>query len=434
MMLPLPDDALLAFGQAGQMTGLDFRTDVAALASALRRRRIQRGAIMTADGYRFTVALFALFAADATAVLPPNGQPGTLAALAGQYDLLLGDGEVADPTADRSCWDGRLDAQACRIDFFTSGSTGAPKCISRRLDQLVREIAQLERRWGAGSEQAPVFATVSHQHIFGLTFRLLWPLMTGRPFATHSHDLWETLLAAMPAGAIVISSPAHLDRLEGLHSKNKPRLLFSAGAPLPFTAASRAAALFDSLPHEIYGSTETGAIATRQQRHADTPWTPLAGNRIAADEQGQLRLLSPYASEGDWMALPDRIELLPKGFRLLGRLDRVVKIAGKRIELDDVEAALRRLPEIADAAVLPLPGDDPILAAAVQLSEQGAVSLARLGAFRLSRRLRAALAATLEPAGRPRRWRFVPALPRTAMHKTVQSDLADLFAKPAADA
>ena len=38
-MVPLPDDALLAFGQAGQMTGLDFRTDVAALASALRRRR-----------------------------------------------------------------------------------------------------------------------------------------------------------------------------------------------------------------------------------------------------------------------------------------------------------------------------------------------------------------------------------------------------------
>lgn len=48
----------------------------------------------------------------------------------------------------------------------------------------------------------------------------------------------------------------------------------------------------------------------------------------------------------------DRVRRLPSGELLfLGRVDRQVKIRGHRVELGEVEAALIRLPEVADAAV-----------------------------------------------------------------------------------
>ncbi len=53
----------------------------------------------------------------------------------------------------------------------------------------------------------------------------------------------------------------------------------------------------------------------------------------------------------------DRARWLPDGnLEYLGRLDRQVKIRGHRIELGEVEATLRHLPGVADAAVIATPG------------------------------------------------------------------------------
>lgn len=421
MRLSFPDERVIA----GDRRWGDFRRAVAATAAELRRRNCRRGALVTADGYLFAVGLFGLAVAGASIILPANGQPGTLAALSGHCDLVLSD----IPEQGEAEWDGEIDADRTLLEFFTSGSTGTPKRISRTLGELVREIDVLETRWGEALEAAPVFATVTHQHIFGMTFRLLWPLLKGRSFARFSLELWEEMLAELPPDAVLIASPAHLTRLAGLAGPYPLRGLFTAGAPLPFEAARQAEALFGRLPDEIYGSTETGAIATRRQQAPDTPWMLFPGNEIAIADDQHLRLRSPYVGDGGWADLQDRAAPAGDGFRLLGRLDRIVKIAGKRIDLDEVEHALKQADGVADAALLVLEGDEPTLAAVVVPTPAGRRDLAEIGAFRLSRRLRAALGATQDPAGRPRRWRFVDALPRAGLDKPSRPALAALFAE-----
>jgi len=54
----------------------------------------------------------------------------------------------------------------------------------------------------------------------------------------------------------------------------------------------------------------------------------------------------------------DRVTRRPDGnIQFLGRVDRQVKINGKRVELDEIEAALRRAPAVEDGAVICPPGE-----------------------------------------------------------------------------
>jgi acyl-CoA synthetase (AMP-forming)/AMP-acid ligase II/3-hydroxymyristoyl/3-hydroxydecanoyl-(acyl carrier protein) dehydratase len=404
-----------------------FRAEVAAAARHVAGCRA--AALICRDSHRFAVGLFGLLAAGVTVVLPPNARPGTLAGLAGSFDRLIGDDDL--PAAGAELWTAPL-AATSRIDFFTSGSTGSPKRIECPLARLDGEVAALERSWGAAVGAAAALATVPHHHIYGLAFKLLWPLAAGRRFAAVTHDLWEGLLAELPAGAVIVSSPAHLSRLGGLDplpAGRTPALLLSAGAALPAAAAADALRVFGVLPTEIYGSTETGAVATRRQTSPEPPWQPLPGNQMAVTAEGRLSLKAPYVDPDHWVELADRAESTRDGgFHLRGRIDRVAKIEGKRIGLDEVERDLRALAEVAAAAVLVLDGDPAVLAAVVVPSAAGRARLDRLGRFRFSRHLRSALAATQEAAGRPRRWRFVEALPTDALGKHSAALLADLFA------
>jgi acyl-coenzyme A synthetase/AMP-(fatty) acid ligase len=63
----------------------------------------------------------------------------------------------------------------------------------------------------------------------------------------------------------------------------------------------------------------------------------------------------------------------------------------------------------------------------VVLTEAGAAELAALGTFRFTRQLRKRLSDGLEPAERPKRWRFVAAIPANSQGKRVLADLQKLF-------
>ncbi|WP_146210756.1 AMP-binding protein [Azospirillum sp. TSO35-2] len=419
-----------------------FRSDVTANALRLRRAGCRRGLLVTADAYWGAVGLFALWLAGAEAVLPHNVQPGTLEDLRGGWDLLVTDGAaLAEPCLRLESGDGGLAPAALDpaspLVVFTSGSTGAPKRVAKTLRHLEREVATVDAALGAAVPAAAwVLATVSHQHAYGLAFRLGWPLASGRPFAGEAHELWETALAALSAEAALITSPAHLNRLEGLAplpADRRPSLVLSAGAPLPEAAVRMAAAVLGTAPTEIFGSSETGAVALRQ-RGGDggaPPWRPLPGNRVERTDSGLMRVRSPYAPNGVFDGA-DRVEVTADGgFHLLGRADGVVKIEGKRVSLAEVEQQLSRLPWVADAALVVVDGEGegggPRLGAAVVPSPAGAARLAGLGPFRFGRLLRRELAATQEPAGLPRLWRFVDRVPTAPLGKRGGATLAALF-------
>lgn len=388
--------------------------------------------------YWFAIGLFALSACRKHAIVPANELPATLARLTDMAGLIVSDREHLVPAAQHRLEPGEDDAEfawpridlAAPISFFTSGSTGAPKRIDKQLHHLVAEAKTISTLFGTQRTQfRSVCGTVPHHHVYGLAFRLVWPLLSGLPFVDETPEFPEHALARLGRGAVFVTSPAHLHRLDGLAPlppDRQPACILSAGAPLGEEAARHARQLLGCAVTEIYGSTETGALACRRHDRPGKPWRPLPGVRIALDESGLAEASAPHVPGGRAQLADELRPLGDGGFHLSGRRDRIVKIEAERVSLDEVEARLRDLDEVADAVVI-VRGDRARLAACVVPSAAGAKFLANEGAFRFNRRLRAGLAHHLEAASLPRHWRFVERLPRGALGKTSQHDIETLF-------
>jgi acyl-coenzyme A synthetase/AMP-(fatty) acid ligase len=426
--------------RAGTMVTLGrLRAEIVHNANALRGA--QRALLVCDDSYSFIVGLLALLQVGADIVLPPNTQDGTLRQVGPSYDLLVSDREraavartfVLEPS-DARVGPMPLMVERSRIDFFTSGSTGEMKCIEKTALLLEREAAVLDGLWGEQLADACVHGTVSHQHIFGLTFKVVWPLLAGRCFSTSTHEVWETLLAELSPAAIIVSSPAHLTRLGGLRplpESLRPRMILTAGAPLPIAAAAETQEVFGIAPTEIFGSTETGAAAWRKVSAEAPLWQPLPGVEVHARDGGLLRLRSPFVAGDGWCDLADRVVVAPDGrFGFEGRADRVLKIEGKRVSLQQLEQDIAKLSWIEAAAVAAVGGARTVIGAVATLSPAGQVELARLGKFHFARLLRRELAATQDAAVLPRRWRFVERMPMDGMGKRRNRDIAALLEAP----
>lgn len=456
-----PPGQIVALTAAGSHTWGAFTGHVAALAGRLRAAGRQRWLIFFDDSYDFAVALFAVAHSGGVAILPPNGQFGTIARLCDAADgFLLGDaslvadaaGEViADPLAPLAPGAGGvelgdLDAEAPFVELFTSGSSGAGKRVAKRLRHLDEEVQALERTFGGGLAGASFFANVTHQHIYGALFRLLWPLASGRPFAARTYLHGGEVVGRMAAQpSVLVSSPVQLramaesNALRGL----SPRAIFSSGAPLDDATAAAVASATGVAVTEIFGSTETGGVAWRQRpQGGDVAWRAFPDVELATADDGRLAVCSRLVSDGDdagggrhRFVMGDRVDVgLDGTFRLRGRADRIVKIGAKRLSLPEMEAELARHPAVAEAALVPIRrGLESRVAAAVVPSEHGRARLDDVGRAELGRVLTAALAPYFDRVTLPRVWRFVDALPRNAQGKLPEESVAALFAGDGGD-
>jgi acyl-coenzyme A synthetase/AMP-(fatty) acid ligase len=378
----------------------------------------------TSSASRFLAGILAAAAEDRTVALPAHTQAAYLNEIGCARSAVVQDETFEASGAARALEGATRDLP---LVFFTSGSTGFPKRVAKNLSRVDVEARELDRLWGA--DAAHVIATVSHQHIYGLLFRIAWPLLSGRTSDDEPAVYWEDLEGRF-GGATLISSPAHLTRLPPNADlfAPPPALIFSSGQLLPTPAALICIERFGKAVTEVLGSTETGGIAWRRQNEPDSPWTPFADVKITQGDGDALIVRSPNLQDDAPMETGDVVALLDDGrFRLRPRGDRVVKIDGKRVSLTRVEQALAALPEIDVAAVLTLPARADALAAVAQLTAAGREKLAALGAFRFTRALRTALAAALEPAERPKHWRFPDELPLDIQGKRVLSTLHALF-------
>ncbi|HWX10854.1 MAG TPA: AMP-binding protein, partial [Trinickia sp.] len=331
-------------------------------------------------------------------------------------------------------------ACACAIDphapltLFTSGSSGTPKPIRKTLAQFNAEVNTLEKQWGALVAEATMFASVPHHHIYGLLFRVLWPLAAGRAFDRALSIEPQQLQAriAQCGAAVIVSTPAQLSRWPALPGfaglTPVPLAFFSSGGPLAADAAAEYAAAFGVAPLEIYGSTETGGIAWRRQSES-AAWQPVRGIEVRRDADGALNVRSPHLGHDDWHRTDDTIAFDADGrFRLQGRLDRVIKLDGKRASLPELEARLALHPYVAQAAVVPLDGASrERVGAVVALSEAGSAALLVDGRVLLAKTLRRHLAGYVDVVVLPRYWRFRLALPFDARGKLPASAVAAAF-------
>ncbi|QBE65040.1 AMP-binding protein [Pseudoduganella lutea] len=408
-------------------------------------------ALYLEDSIEFAAALLGAWQAGKTVWLAADTLDATCANLRGHVQGFLGEFPAAcEPMVPGDAVGGtpapavlsplrELDPEADALVVFTSGSTGTAQAIPKKLRQMASEVATLEALFGARAGDAAVIATVSHQHIYGLLFKVLWPLNTGRAIHAASIAFPEALAPALAAQrCVLVASPAHLKRLpahlDWQGARDNVALVLSSGGPLPGDTAQACGKLLGSIPVEVFGSSETGGIAWRQRAPlptvVDEAWTPFptVGWRLA---EGFLEVRSPHLPDDGWLPLADRAREVAGGrFQLLGRGDRIAKIEEKRISLDAIEAALLGSGLAAEARVAlcePDAGPRQVLAAFVVPTAAGRAVLDGEGKLALNARLRTVLAGVVDAVALPRRWRYLDALPVNAQGKTTVAALLALL-------
>ena len=430
-------DALVASG-AQPRTARDLVRDVDAIARALPEGIVGREVVLVAeDRYAFAAALIACTVRGAITALPPSAQPEMVSEIrhrenvatvlhdrAGMRGIDVGAILAREASATRAYAPfSPLDPSLPIVVVYTSGTSGTPTRCPKTAGQLIGEADALRAMFGIASGTA-ILATVPSRHVYGLLFGVLLPLVSGASFARETVLHGEPLaaLARRDRSRVLISVPAHLRALRTLEPDAMPELehVFSSGAPLPRETYDELHARFGWKIISAYGSSETGGIAYRA--HPDDPWTAFDGVTISIGDDERLWVDSPFVDPGEPrpVATNDRVARAgANGFRLLGRVDGVLKIGGTRVSIAELEHRLLAVPGIDDAAVIAAE------VGGARGTEVWAVVVSKL--YTDARSVRHALAPHLEPVVLPRRVRVVDALPRDPSGKVRRSDLRALF-------
>lgn len=455
---PRDPNAIVAQGRGpdGSATELitwtEFREDVARLTARISKGPDGSWVLLTEDAYAFVVGLFGLWHAGRYALSPPNHQPESLRALQTRASGVLTDhpewfgvGSTLDPLSVSEPNDigalRLLDRDRLALELYTSGTTGDGKVVTKRFSHLEDELEELGRMWDHQIEKATVFSTASHQHLYCLMLGVLWPLCSGRPFERRHYLHAAELVPRMKAcgDSILLSVPTHLRRFvrhaQATQLKGSCRTVFSSGGPLPRETAYRVAQIMGSPPIEIFGSTETGIVAWRNQEEGrnEDLWEAMPSVRVHREPtSGALRVLSPFVSvdsgEGGF-ATGDHVEIPHENqFVLLPRKDRVVKIGEKRLDLARMESDLRGLEWVEEVVLTPIERDNDLRVAAVLVpTEEGRRVLDQDDSSKLTRAIRARLAEAWDPVLHPRLWRMVENLPENTQGKVTREAVLALF-------
>jgi acyl-coenzyme A synthetase/AMP-(fatty) acid ligase len=369
-------DAPLAWRHGVPVSGHEFLADVARFAAALPEGGPAIN--LCVDRYAFAVSLGAALVRGQNSLLPPDARADTLERLrtAGGGTYAITDSaqtetpgipriQIEDraPVANAS---GQTVPQIPRgmhaASLLTSGSTGVPQPHAKTWQTLVGDVAaavdRLSSMLGRSSLAGlTLVATVPVQHSYGLESSALLALLggasfdAGRPF--FPADVAKAL-ASVPQPRALVTTPFHLKNLLLSGIELPPvDLILSATAPLSPQLAAQAEQAMGGALIEIYGSTESGQVATRRPTQSEV-WETFGEIRVHveqhADNGGER-----FIFQGDFMPEPtpmaDILELIDdRRFRLLGRANDLIHVAGRRSSLGYLNHHLNSIPGVVDGA------------------------------------------------------------------------------------
>ena len=462
LLAPRDPAAPLAWRDGLAISAAQFVAEAAALAEQLPAGRPIN---LCQDRYHFALGLAAALLRGQTSLLPPNALPETLRQVpsAGAPPYLLTDDAALDtgglPTLRVARPAAAAAAAAAAVAvagdaphiaatleaacLLTSGSTGAPQPHAKRWGQLVANIASEAERLAELMGRSDlrglnIVATVPVQHSYGFESTVMLALLggaafeAGRPF--YPADIAQTL-ASVPRPRALVTTPFHLKTLLRAGVELPPvDLVLSATAPLSPQLAAQAEAAFGGPLVEIYGCTEAGQVAARRTTAGET-WTTLGalrirrealadadgngtGTGIGEDDGSNERFIVHGGHVEEPTPLADVLVLeSDRRFRLLGRANDLIHVAGKRSSLAHLNFHLNRIEGVEDGAFW--------------LPDEVAEGVVRPVAFVVAPTLTAAqvvaaLRTGLEPAFVPRRVVHLDALPREATGKLTVAALRAL--------
>lgn len=421
-LLPDTDPAAIVADYRGRtISRATFLSHILAAAAALP----DDGHVLNlcGDRYAFTVGLLAAISKRVITVLPNSGAPEHLASVAAQHAGLhvLGDRTSVAmpgfPCIDIENFLHDADASATHpiplIDFdqiiarvYTSGSTGTPKAHQKTFGRVrLNILAGAERFWRVTGGACSVVGTTPIRHMYGLESSVLLPIFGGGRLCGETPFFPADVarcLEQMPAPRLLVSTPYHLRKLiESDVALPAIAAVLSATAPLTETLAREISQKLQCAVLEIYGSTETGQLATRLPAENPT-WETLAGVELKNDGDETWAHGDVYETP---QQLNDIVELLsPSRFRLIDRKANIINVAGKRNTLSCLNTALAQLPGVIDAEFfMPKhPAETGVERPAAFVVAPSATAADLLNALR----------AQIDPVFLPRPLIFVDALPR----------------------
>ncbi|MGN6085540.1 AMP-binding protein [Trinickia sp.] len=453
---PSPDRTI-AWRDGSPVAVREFLADVDALAAHLPAG----GHVFNVckDRYRFTVGLCAALLAGKVSLLPSSHTLHTvrqLQAFAPDAFCLYDADDCAVelplfryPSAPYRALPG--DASVPHIDgdrvmayVFTSGSTGAPVPHRKTWGFLVKNVRAAAARLGLHDEQGgTLVGTVPPQHMYGFESTVLLALIGGLAFSNgqpfYPGDI-RSELATVPAPRILVTSPIHLRALLASEpALPQASLILSATAPLSEKLAAQAEARLGAPLMEIYGSTETGQIATRRTARGATwelfPEVTLTRGAIPNGTDGGDADADQVWAAGGHVEVPipmgDALELIDDThFLLHGRKADLVNIAGKRTSLAYLNHQLTAIAGVDDGAFF-MPDDAERDSSAPDAERT--LSVKRLVAVVVAPTLSSAevlrsLRERIDAAFMPRPLLFVDSLPRNGTGKLPRDALAALVA------
>jgi acyl-coenzyme A synthetase/AMP-(fatty) acid ligase len=246
------------------------------------------------------------------------------------------------------------------LRIFTGGSTGAPQVWSKTGENLFSEGFFLAKRYSVTKHDC-ILATIPPYHIYGLLFSVILPLVSSATVIGETPSFPNEIVDAAEEqkATILASVPAHYRALRD--KKMLLRLAFSSAGMLD-TEDNQMFCRHNS--HgivEVYGSTETGGIATRNRSLGEEFFTPfsLINWKII---DSRLAVCSPFISPdlpvdaAGFFTTSDRVEARDKDhFSLKGRADTVTKVGGKRVDLQEISLLIKKEPGVTDCVVTAQP-------------------------------------------------------------------------------
>lgn len=317
------------------------------------------------------------------------------------------------------------------IEFKTSGSTGTPKVIQKTLASLSLDAHLLARTFHDIFKDHPTFvASIQTQHMYGqLWLETLQPL-TGCPRHPAQIDGWESFLKCQTLypSIIFVTTPSFLAELIAQPFTPAANIvaIITSGSLLRPELSAAVKERFGVSPIEIYGSTETGSIAWRQQSKGEA-WELFDEVLACSTDEGTLSVTSPFCVSTPF-TVQDIVTFTDEShFLLHGRKDRHVKILEHLVALADIETVACQHPYVEQACALASPADVARIWIMIVPSEAGRDYLVTHGYQAMIRELRHAFGSVLPTYAVPRRFRFVRALPYTAQGKLPVSVLLPAF-------
>ncbi|MCX6875720.1 MAG: AMP-binding protein [Verrucomicrobia bacterium] len=276
-----------------------------------------------------------------------------------------------------------LGSDVCHLKI-TSGSTGTPRWVKFRAEQLAADAAQIVATMGLRTEW-PNLGVISMAHSYGFSSLVLPLLLYGVPLLLLDNPLPETLRRAMRTTCPLTlpAVPAMWQAWDRVSLDFTPiRLAISAGAPMPVALEAAVFARTGLKIHNFYGSSECGGIAydrTDSPRdQATLVGTPMAGVTLALDPaSGCLQITSAAVADGylhpdpstataggpgggTWLS-QDLARLDGQGaVHLLGRAGDCISVAGHKLAPAVLEEVLQRVAGVRGCVVFGVPSPNAI--------------------------------------------------------------------------